>query len=398
MYCSAADAHADGRRELSSPPALGLAGITTERMELVPVDDAASEETARGVLAAHPKDLRRVQRRASGRLGAEGSVDHDAAMLLQSAARLHHGFAKRGEMLRKGFVAGRILDDGPVARVNSGAQPLAHVAAQSLAELRAEMQLLRPELARAEPTAAAAAADPGTPRVTVTVRKSALSLEMEESPLSVVTVLSDDDDLDDDLDDSDASPLVLPPPPPGGPSSAAATATSGSSARLLGGSEGSSDDSSAAVAAPDGAAALEQALARQLKTLSRLKASLRRTANQRSQLLNRPQPAVTALHYWLEHTSLCCSTYDRLVEVDRAMDLHLALQTQAESLADLQQQIAVAFAGLAAPTMVRDFSSSLSVLSFITFSLSFSSHFSPILGTGRRPQRQPRSLAVGGQR
>lgn len=208
-------------------------------MELIPVDaDVADEETARGVLAAHPRDLKRVQRRASGRLGAEGSVDHDAAMLQQSAARLHHGFAKRGEMLRKGFVAGRTHDDGPVARISSGVQPLTQVAAQRLRELRAEVQRLRPELAQAaEPTeqrqsgaasaAAAVAAVPQTPRVTATMRKSALSLEMEESPLSVVSDLSDDE-----LDDSNASPLILPPPPPGGPS-AAATASSGSSARLL---------------------------------------------------------------------------------------------------------------------------------------------------------------------
>jgi serine/threonine protein kinase len=318
-------------------------------MELVEDDGEDAEETTRGILTTHARDLKRVQRHASGNLGVEGSLEHDAAMLQQVADRTRKRFVKRIGGLRKVFAAGRITDGGPVScGPPGGGAPLADDAAQALRELQQQMEQLRPEPALADTAANGGA----TPRVTETVRKSVLNLEVEESPLSVVSCVSDDEDM---------SPLVLPPPPPGGPSSSSkAGGGSGGGAfreQLLTSEVSSSSsvaDGSAGTVAAEPSAALQEALTAQARKLRSLKTTLQRTAGQRSQLLHRPQPAVTALHYWLEHTALCCSTYDALVDVDRAMDIHLALDAESAALAELQNQFREAFAGLPEPSAGGD--------------------------------------------
>eukprot|EP01045_Picozoa_sp_COSAG04_P035320 COSAG04_NODE_8100_length_1023_cov_2.346320_2_plen_73_part_01 len=56
-------------------------------------DGSAEPETAAGLLQAHERDLKRVERGGRG-LGEAGGVAHSAAVLQQSAARLNNAFAK----------------------------------------------------------------------------------------------------------------------------------------------------------------------------------------------------------------------------------------------------------------------------------------------------------------
>ena len=306
--------------------------IATERER-----EREGEESMGGLLLSHERDLKRVQRNGSWRLGAEGSLEHDAAMLQQVADRTRKGFVKSTTGMRKVFAAGRVHGDGPVAYgAPGGGAPLADVAAQALRDMQEQMDRLRAARALASD-----AAGGRTPRVTDTVRTSILALDVEESPVSVVS--SDEESFAD---------TALPPPPPGGPSST--SDAGGLREQLL--SSGLSPLSSA----PDDgtqvapAAALQEALAEHVRKLRSLKTALQRTAGQRSQLLYRPQPAVTALHYWLEHTGLCCSSYDALVRLDRATDMHLSLDHEAALLVDLQKTIQHLFAGLAEPSSGGD--------------------------------------------
>eukprot|EP01048_Picozoa_sp_COSAG05_P021849 COSAG05_NODE_4155_length_1650_cov_2.005158_1_plen_343_part_01 len=69
---------------------------------------------------------------------------------------------------------------------------------------------------------------------------------------------------------------------------------------------------------------------------------LPRVAQRRSQLLHRPLASIATLQYWVEHSELTASIYERLRETDRAVAAHTLLNVETAALAQLQQRLCAA--------------------------------------------------------